>query len=179
VYYAYGMTRVKKRSFLWWIIGGVLILAAVGGGIWWYMHRSAPASSKQGVSSAASWAQRDQAIQQLESKNDTDGALKYYDQLIPQTTSPADKRVLLLEESNIFVRTKQYDKALELMNQAELIKAGVDIILQRALIDEAKGDKTAAIVQYTKALDMTRAENNGQGDRYAPMWRAKIKELQS
>jgi tetratricopeptide (TPR) repeat protein len=179
MYYAYGMTRVKIRSFLWWIIGGVLIAGAAAGGVWWYMHRATSTPPAQGVSSSTSRAQRDQKIQQLEAKSDTDGVVKYYDQLVQQSADPADKRVLLFEQSNVYFRTKQYDKALELMDQVEAIKTGSDVAIQRALINEEKGDKAAAAAQYAKALEMTKDANNGQGDRYAPMWRAKIKELQS
>jgi tetratricopeptide (TPR) repeat protein len=182
VYYAYGMTTVKKRSFLIWV-GGVVIIAVAAAAVWWFVYRPGTAphvsdDSSARVDNTAAWSERDQKIQEFEAKNDTDGALKYYEQLAQQAPDANSKRSLLFEQSNFTLRVKQYDTALRLMDEAEKIKPGVDVVTQRALIYEAMGDKAKAAAQYSQALEMTKDTNNGQGDRYAPVWRAKVKELQ-
>ena len=177
------MISVKKRAVLLWV-GVATTLVVIGGAAWWWTHRSDSSVDKASDTAStsaerqAAWSSREQKIREFEAKNDTEGALKYYGQLVQQAPNSDEKRSLLFEQSNLALRVKQYETALRLMDEAEAIKSGVDVVTQRALIYQAMGDKAKAATQYRQAIEMTKDTNGGQGDRYAPIWRAKVEELE-
>ena len=171
----------KQRVF-----GGILIviiIAAVGAGAWWLVtQRQTQTAQDKALTQltgrdSAAWGQRTTAAQNFLAKHDTNGGLAYYRQLIQRAGNQDDKLSLLLEAAQFAVSSKQYDAALGFVDQADAIRKTTGAAVERAMIYEAKGDKTAAIAQYRAAITLAQSDKNGLSGRYVDQWQAKITEL--
>lgn len=184
MYYACAMTTTRKRASIVWITGIIILLLVAGGAYWWVATHQGKVVIKQNETitkalgaSAEAHNLRAVATQNYVAKKDATGGLGYYDELITRTTNSDDKRGLLLERAQFATTAKQYDEALASVKQAEAIKKDTSTVLRTAQIDEAKGDKKAAITAYNEAIAMASTDTTGFSARYSYQWKQKIEGL--
>lgn len=174
---------LSRKQRLFGIIVVVTIVAVGCGLVWWVAARQRAQTEQNKVFAgltghdASAWGKRTMAAQNFLAKQDAQGGLAYYRQLIQRAGNSDDKISLSLEAAQFAVSTKQYDAALGFIDQADAIKKSTGTIVGRAMVYEAKGDKAAAIDQYRAAIAMAQSDKNSLNSRYVDRWKAKIAEL--
>lgn len=166
------------------IIAIIVVAAAAGAGTWWFLANKNSAQQARDKAltqmtgrDPAAWGVRAKTAQDFLAKQDTAGGLEYYRQLIAHADNQDNKQALLLEAAQFAVSSKQYDAALGFMDQSDAINKTVGTAVERAVIDEAKGDKAAAVAQYKAAITMAQNDKNSLSSRYINTWQTKIEEL--
>ena len=141
----------KKK---WLIIGAIVIVLFIGGGItgWMFMSSQQPAPA-----SSLTEEQFDQTIsdaQTLANNGDTNGAIAAYDNAVKATNDAYQKSVITLEKAVMYLNEKNYEQALVIAKQAEVINVNFEVVKIIAQIYDEKGDKQNAITYYKKTIEL-------------------------
>jgi len=141
----------KKK---WLIIGAIVIVLFIGGGItgWMFMSSQQPAPA-----SSLTEEQFDQTIsdaQTLANNGDTNGAIAAYDNAVKATNDAYQKSVITLEKAVMYLNEKNYEQALVIAKQAEVINVNFEVVKIIAQIYDEKGDKKNAITYYKKTIEL-------------------------
>jgi len=156
-----GLSKVKI------LVVSVVLLLLLAGGVtfgWFYMNSQQPA---QIVTAPLSEDKFDQVLvdaQTLVASGDTSGASAIYDKAASETSDSYQKSILILSKATIYLNNKDYDQALVIAKEAELVNQNSVVTRVIAQLYEEKGDKKNAIEYYQKTIDLIDMDDPMAGD---------------
>jgi tetratricopeptide (TPR) repeat protein len=169
-------TKFTKRKVLI-ILGAVGIVIATigaGAGIWWLQHKDDKPSSPVSVNAPPTATSE---AQKLAFTGDVEGSNKKLQEALNKTDVTSDEKVeIYIQQAVNLSNQKQYQKAWDILKQAEALKQTFTISHLIGEQAEALGDKQTAIQYYKKTLTQLDTKAIGYQSNKRT-YEAKVKEL--
>lgn len=172
-----------------WLIVGIAAALLVGSGIygWIYLsdknaHTAEETSRAQEaiVNKAKNVAMinntADEAQNIVGRGGDINDAVAVYDEAIKSVDDAYSKSIMLLDKATFYLNDKNYDSALSIAKEAEVINSNKAVAQFVAQVYEEMGDKKNAIEYYRKAIALVDDTDPLSSDDIE-YYQNKIKEL--
>jgi tetratricopeptide (TPR) repeat protein len=150
----------KKKWFI--ILSIVVAVAAVLGLAAWYLlsvnsnliHDLFPTEEDKIAAQYDEYKQQIDEAEKLVNTGDSEAAVKAYDEVINNADDPYKKSLALLSKANIYYNDQDYDKALEIAKEAELVELNYNVAYFIASAYNANFEYAKSIEYYTKAIGL-------------------------
>jgi tetratricopeptide (TPR) repeat protein len=159
----------KIRLIILCIVAAIFVGGVVSG--WFYMSYQRALREETRVKEAKKTSNAIYSAGQLVNTGRIDEARDAYDAAIKNTDDTHQKSVLLINKSILYKREKNFEKALLIAKEAEVLEpnsSGISSYIAQVYLE--KGDKQNAIDYYKKTITLI--------DKNNPMAESDIKEYQ-
>lgn len=153
--------KIQKRHFKKkWVIAGLILVAMLAGGVTGYfVYVSFKPIAAPSETGSVTVNQSAYEAQKLANNGDTEAAITAYDKAIKESDDPVEKSAISLSKANLFYNKGDYDGALVIALEAELIKKNSLAEQYIAQIYEQKKDFENATKYYQSAINLIDASD--------------------